>query len=83
MFTISSVKHIGNKHDVYRTYIMEIIKFKKQEMKLLTNEKQKSYPNAKLCHICEEKFQGNFKVTLGTIVIMQGNIEVLNIAYII
>ena len=25
-------------------------------MKLLTNEQQESYENAKICHICKEKF---------------------------
>ena len=34
---------------------MEIINFKKKKMKLFTNELQKSYKNAKICHLCKEK----------------------------
>ena len=36
---------------------MEITNFKKKEMKLLTNEQQKSYENAKTCYICKEKIE--------------------------
>ena len=36
---------------------MEIINFKKEKMKLLTNKQQKSDRNANICYICEEKFQ--------------------------
>ena len=36
---------------------MEIINFKKRKFKSLTNEKQKSYQNAKICYIWEEKFE--------------------------
>ena len=37
---------------------MEIINFKKKKMKPLTNGQQKSYQNAKICHIWKEKFEG-------------------------
>ena len=36
---------------------MEVIIFQKKNMKLLTNEQQKSYENAKICYICKEKFE--------------------------
>ena len=36
---------------------MKIINFKKKKMKLLTNEQQKSYKNAKTYYICGEKFE--------------------------
>ena len=36
---------------------MKTINFKKKNMKLLTNEQQESYQNAKICRICKEKFE--------------------------
>ena len=53
-------------------------------MRLLTTEQQESYENAKTCYICKKKFERKyFKniVKLEIIVIIQGNIEVLRIAY--
>ena len=35
--------------------MLETINFKKKKMKLLTNEKQTSYANAKMCYISEEE----------------------------
>ena len=35
---------------------MEIINFKKKEMKPLTNKEIKSYEKQKVCYICEKKF---------------------------
>ena len=68
MSTISSLKSLENKHDVYRNkdcmkyfceslreHSMKIIKSKKKKMKLLTKEQQESYANAKVCYICKEK----------------------------
>ena len=57
-------------------------------MKLLTREQQKSYENIKICYICKEKFgnkclKDKKYVKLKIIVIIQGNIEVLLIAYVI
>ena len=58
-------------------------------MELLTNEKWKQYENPKICYICKEKFKDkhmltiNSIVTLRTIVILQGNKEVLHTAYVI
>ena len=54
-------------------------------MKLFTNKQQKPDENAKNCYICKEKFEDKHVkdeniVKLGTIVIIQGNIEVLHIA---
>ena len=34
--------------------------FKKKKMKLLTKEQQKSYENAKICYIYEEKFEDKY-----------------------
>ena len=57
-------------------------------MKLLTKEQQESYENAKICYICNKKLENKYledkkyrKIKI--IVILQGNIEVLCIAYII
>ena len=36
---------------------MKIINFGNKKKKLLTNEQQKSYENARFCFICKEKFQ--------------------------
>ena len=57
-------------------------------MKLLTKEQQELYENAKICYICKEKFEKNMwriekVVKLEIIVFIQGNIEVLRIAYVI
>ena len=51
-------------------------------MKLLTKEQQESYENSKICYSCNEKLENKI-VKLKIIVIMQGNIEVLLIAYVI
>ena len=40
-----------------REHSMKIINFQKKKMKLLINEQQKSYKNAKNCYICKEKFE--------------------------
>ena len=71
-----------------REHAMEIINFTKKKMKSLTNEQQKSYQNVKICYICKERFEDKRAkdksiVKLGTIVIMQGNIETLCTAYVI
>ena len=57
-------------------------------MKLLTKEQQESFENAKICHICKEKFENKYlkdtnTVKLEIIAIMQENIKVLPIAYVI
>ena len=36
---------------------MKIINFKKKKMKLLTEEQQEPYENAKICYICKKKNQ--------------------------
>ena len=99
MSTISSFKSIENKHDVckgkYCTKVLRVVKkhtmqinnLKKKKMNSLTNKQQKSYQNAKLCYICKEKFEDKCPkeniVKLKTIIIIQGNIEVVLIAYVI
>ena len=70
MSTISSLRSIGNKHDVYRAKdcmnkfceflrerAMKITNFKKKKMKLLTKQHQESYENLKICYICKEKYE--------------------------
>ena len=57
-------------------------------MKLLTKGQQESFENAKICHICKEKFENKYlkdtnTVKLEIIVIMQENIKVLHVAYMI
>ena len=71
-----------------RERAIKIINLKKKKMKLLTNEQQESYENAKICYICKEKFENKYLkdkniVTLKIIVIIQENIEVLHLAYVI
>ena len=57
-------------------------------MKLLTNKQKESYENARICYICKEKFEDKHAkdknlIKLGTIVIVQENIERLHIACVI
>ena len=60
-------------------------------MKFLTKEQQESYENAKSCCTCAEKFENKYfkdekycKVReLEIIFIIQGNIQVLLMAYVI
>ena len=73
MCTILSFTSIENKYGVYRgkacmkkvgkslrEHAMKIINFKKKKMKLLTKQLQESYENAKMCYICEEKFENKY-----------------------
>ena len=73
MSTISLFKGIENEDDVYigkdyvknfceylREQAMKIINFKKKKMKLLTKEQPESYENAKICYICQEKFENKY-----------------------
>ena len=46
--------------ELLREHSIEIINFNKRKMKLLTNEQQKSYENAKICYICKEKFENKY-----------------------
>ena len=69
-------------------HALKVINFKKKKMKLLTKEQHESYENTKICYICKEKFENKYlkdnkyrKVKI--IVIIQRNIGVLGIAYII
>ena len=67
---------------------IKIINFKKKKMKLLTYEQQELYKSAKNCSISIENFEDNMLkikiiVNVQIIVIMQVNIEVLRIAYVI
>ena len=69
-------------------HAMEIIKFKKEKMQSLTKKLQKSYENAKICYICKKNVKINMLkiknvIKLDTIIIIQGNIEVLRMSYVI
>ena len=57
-------------------------------MKLLPKEQQESYENVKTCYVFIGKFEDKYAknmniINLETIVIIQGNIEVLQIEYLI
>ena len=39
---------------------MKIINFQKKKMTLLKKEQQESYKNAKICYICQEKFENKY-----------------------
>ena len=56
-------------------------------MKKLTKEQQEPYENAKICYICKKNRKNIWKikdiVKLEIIAIVQGNIQVLRIAYVI
>ena len=57
-------------------------------MKLLTKEQQESYENAKICYIGKKKFENKYLkdkifLKLEIIVIIQGDIEMLHIIYVI
>ena len=69
MSTISTFRSIEDKHDVYRgkdcmksvceflrDHAMQIIDFKKKNMKLFKKKLQESYENSKTCYICKEEF---------------------------
>ena len=43
-----------------RKHVVKIISFIKKKIKLLTNEQQESYENAKFCYICKENFEDKF-----------------------
>ena len=67
---------------------MKIINFKIKKMKLLRKEQQKPYENAKICYFFKEKFENKYLkdksiVKLKIIVIIQKNIELLRMAYLI
>ena len=44
-------------YESLREHTMEIINFKKKEMKLLTNQHLKLCQNAKISYICKETFE--------------------------
>ena len=43
-----------------RKHTMKKIIFKKKEMKLLSKKQQDSYENAKICYMCEGKFENKY-----------------------
>ena len=70
---------------------MKIIDFRKKEMKLLTKKQQKAYENMEMQkyvkfvkkNVKNKHLKDKNIIKLEIIVIMQGNIEVLHIAYVI
>ena len=57
-------------------------------MKLLTREQQESYENEKICYICKEWFGNKYVKDKNTkkleiIAIIQRNLEVLHMAYVL
>ena len=69
-----------------REHEMEIVNFKKEKMKLLTNKKQKSYQNAKACYIYKGKIEDRHVKDknyhkVRDMAIIQEKIEVPQIAY--
>ena len=65
---------------------MKVVNFMKKKMKLLRKELQESHENAKICYICNGKFENKYLkdiIKLEIIFIMQGNIVVLRLAYVI
>ena len=44
-----------------REHTIDIVQFKKKKMKSLTKEQQESYQNAKICYICQEKFENKYE----------------------
>ena len=55
-------------------------------MKLLTKQQQESYENAEICNICKQEYKyvkDKNIVKLEIIVIIQGNVELLCILYVI
>ena len=57
-------------------------------MKLLTKEQQESYENEKICYIYEEKLENKYVkdkkyCKVQTIVVIQENINVLRMVYVI
>ena len=82
---IESMKKIS---ECLREHPIEIINFNKKKIKLLTKQQQEQFENANKCYDCKEKFENKYLedkkiVVLQIIVIIQGNIEVLHIAYAI
>ena len=43
-----------------RKHAIKIINFTNKKVNLLTKEQQESYENAKICHICKEKFENKY-----------------------
>ena len=69
-----------------KEHALKIISFKKKKMGLLITKQQESYEDAKICDICKEKIENKYLkniIQLEIILIIQGNIEVPCIAYLI
>ena len=93
MSTKSSFRSIENNcmkksWESLREHVMKIINFKKKEVKLLKKEQNESYESIKTAYNCKEKIKNKYLkskviIKLEIIVIIQGNREVLLIAYVI
>ena len=47
-------------YESLREHTMKIIDFKKEKMKLLTKQQQKSYENVEICYICIGNFENKY-----------------------
>ena len=52
--------HVRRFCESFREHAMKMINFKKKKMKLSTNKQQESYENAKICYICQKKFEDKY-----------------------
>ena len=69
-----------------KEHALKIIIFKKKKMGLVITKQQESYEDAKICDICKEKIENKYLeniIQLEIILIIQGNIEVPCIVYLI
>ena len=74
--------------DYLREHAIKVINFKMKKNELLTKEQQEPYENVKICYICKETFKNKYlqdksMIKLKIILIVQENIEVLCIAYVV
>ena len=101
MPTISTLKRIENKHDVYRgreciekffeslrEHTIEIIEFEREKIKSLKMNSRNDIKMQKSAILEEKNLKTHMLaikniIKIGTIVIIQGKIEVLHIEYVI
>ena len=56
----TDIKIAGKFCESLREHAIKIINFKKEKMKLLTKEQQKSNENRKIFYICKQKFKNKY-----------------------
>ena len=62
---------------------MEIINFKKKKKRYQQTNSRNHNKNDKICYICKEILEDKHAKDKKVIVIIQGHIEVLHVAYVI